>query len=650
LVNLGALSIADSILTGNEANGSAGLGGGLLNQTGGTVTIVRSTFSANNANRDGGGIANTTSGTVAISNSTFAGNRAAGNGGALANNATATASVANSTFNGNRAPLGSGIFNEGNGSTLSLKNSIAAGNLDSLSSLPDDCVGCGAVGAANFIGGDPKLGALQNNGGLTPTLLPLPGSPVLGAGTASAGVTTDQRGQPRPVTGSVDYGAVQTTYGLAFGTQPQSGLLGSPVAAAVQLQEGGRPFAPAANLAPGSQTPLALAATLALASGTGKLTGNTGTVDAASGVASFPALQVDTVGTKTVRATVPGFASAISQPFTVTAPAAIAAAILATAGNGQTAFVNAVFTTPLQVTVRDAAGLAVPGITVIFIAVSGAAFAGSSPAGSPTAVAITDASGVGTATTLTAGAAPGPAMVTASIPGSALQATFTLTVAANPNAVVITAAGFLNDASFLATPAAANTIMAVFGTFPCANSVVLLVNGKAAEILSAAAGQVNFTMPATLAGTAAAVQGACAGNAGTVVSPAIQLPVAASAPGIFTATQTGKGQAAALNQNGVPNDAVHPAGAGEIVSLYVTGLGAFNAAGPDGLQHTSLPIRALLGATEATVQYAGNSPGFTGGLQQVNIIVPPGVSGLATALTLIAGGSTSQPGVTLAIQ
>jgi hypothetical protein len=44
---------------------------------------------------------------------------------------------------------------------------------------------------------NPKLGPLANNGGLTPTMALLPGSPAIDQGD-SFGLTTDQRGQPRP--------------------------------------------------------------------------------------------------------------------------------------------------------------------------------------------------------------------------------------------------------------------------------------------------------------------------------------------------------------------------------------------------------------------------------------------------------------------
>src|SRR5262249_45837802 len=41
---------------------------------------------------------------------------------------------------------------------------------------------------------DPKLGPLQNNGGPTQTMMPLPVSPVVDAGDNSAAPLTDQRG------------------------------------------------------------------------------------------------------------------------------------------------------------------------------------------------------------------------------------------------------------------------------------------------------------------------------------------------------------------------------------------------------------------------------------------------------------------------
>ena len=50
--------------------------------------------------------------------------------------------------------------------------------------------------ANNIFGADPQLGALQNNGGATQTILPNLGSPLIDAGIAN-GLANDQRGQAR---------------------------------------------------------------------------------------------------------------------------------------------------------------------------------------------------------------------------------------------------------------------------------------------------------------------------------------------------------------------------------------------------------------------------------------------------------------------
>ncbi|HEY7308797.1 MAG TPA: choice-of-anchor Q domain-containing protein [Gemmataceae bacterium] len=70
----------------------------------------------------------------------------------------------------------------------------------------------GTIGAGVItLTANPKLGPLQNNGGLTPTLLPLNGSPVLGAGVPGLAPASDQRGMPRPPGGPTDLGSVQVS-------------------------------------------------------------------------------------------------------------------------------------------------------------------------------------------------------------------------------------------------------------------------------------------------------------------------------------------------------------------------------------------------------------------------------------------------------
>ena len=98
----------------------------------------------------------------------------------------------------------------------------------------------GTGGAGGLTGGvnhnqvgvaKPGLGVLANNGGPTPTIALLPGSPAIGAGSSTiAGVTvpkTDQRGVARPMS-SVDIGAFQDRGFLATivtGESPQTAAI-----------------------------------------------------------------------------------------------------------------------------------------------------------------------------------------------------------------------------------------------------------------------------------------------------------------------------------------------------------------------------------------------------------------------------------------
>jgi Ca2+-binding RTX toxin-like protein len=69
--------------------------------------------------------------------------------------------------------------------------------LNATFSLIENPADAAITGGPNIFGQDPKLGPLGDNGGPTPTIPLLDGSPALDAGL-SAGITTDQRGAPRP--------------------------------------------------------------------------------------------------------------------------------------------------------------------------------------------------------------------------------------------------------------------------------------------------------------------------------------------------------------------------------------------------------------------------------------------------------------------
>ncbi len=214
----GTLTVEYCAFDGN----AGGYGGAIMNNFGSTLNVIDSPFFSNTSIANGGGaIANF--GSMTVSASTFAGN-SGGYGGAIENEGLAT--VENSTFNGNTGSDGGGIFTNV-GAALTVTNSTLSGNSGpngdvsnysggtatvSNSILSDGCANCTQSGP-NLIGGAPDLSPLQYNGGFYQTMMPLPGSPAIGAGLGSA-LATDQRGFARPVGSGVasDLGAVQTNY------------------------------------------------------------------------------------------------------------------------------------------------------------------------------------------------------------------------------------------------------------------------------------------------------------------------------------------------------------------------------------------------------------------------------------------------------
>lgn len=265
IVNDGSLTITASLIRDNHGD-YATAGGGIANR--GTLTMTTTTVSGNSAdssnlgNTAGGGILN--SGTATISASTISGNSTSGGGRGAGIYTRGEILLINTTIHGNttgagveEGSVGGGIANEGGkvrgsnntitgntvagnsdapgqgagiytaaGSSTKLWNTILAGNTG-VGTATSDCVGpltsngynliqnasgCTITGeTTNILGVDPKLGPLQNNGGLTLTRMVLSGSPALDAAhpalpgaDPNACYYTDQRDLTRPQDGNGD--------------------------------------------------------------------------------------------------------------------------------------------------------------------------------------------------------------------------------------------------------------------------------------------------------------------------------------------------------------------------------------------------------------------------------------------------------------
>jgi uncharacterized protein (TIGR03437 family) len=185
-----------------------------------------------------------------------------------------------------------------------------------------------------------------------------------------------------------------------------------------------------------------------------------------------------------------------------------------------------------------------------------------------------------------------------------------------------------------------------FGTSLSGASVSFI--GVAAPLLYVSATQVAAIAPYAIAGTTAQVTVSYQGE----TSDAFTVPVALSAPSLFTSNQTGAGQAAAINAaDGTVNSATNPVQIGAYISLYATGEGQTASAGVDGKlggsipTHPLLPVSVTVGGIPATLQYAGGVNNQVAGLMQVNVQIPTGVKpGGFVPVILHVGDAATTPG------
>ncbi len=127
-------------------------------------------------------------------------------------------------------------------------------------------------------------------------------------------------------------------------------------------------------------------------------------------------------------------------------------------------------------------------------------------------------------------------------------------------------------------------------------------------------------------------------------STALQVQTSPVAAGVFSLDGTGRGLAAALHADGRAVNAQQPAAPGEIIQIFVTGLGATTPAVANGAAAPSEPLARTLQTPAVTldgiaaeVRFSGLAPGFAG-LNQVNVVVPAAVKA-GTLVQLNLGGS-----------
>jgi uncharacterized protein (TIGR03437 family) len=105
-----------------------------------------------------------------------------------------------------------------------------------------------------------------------------------------------------------------------------------------------------------------------------------------------------------------------------------------------------------------------------------------------------------------------------------------------------------------------------------------------------------------------------------------------ASPGIFSLPPGGIGQAAVLHPDYTVVSPSSPAKVGEVVQVFLTGLGdvdpavnAGSAAPTNPLSKTTNGFNVYIDGVPATTSYIGLAPGLAG-LYQINVTVPEGVT------------------------
>jgi len=247
----GLVKVIDSYVSNNDSGGS---GGGIEASPNGRMLVQRTAISANKAAQaggvmvfgppvrivdstvarnlagagpevegDGGGILVGNKGRLELTNSTVADNGAYTSGGGIFSDAGSQASIRFSTIARNRADADAmfggttgGIHLRTAGVQVAanarIANSIVALNTEA-GGVAADCGGIGFLGTGinlvtttnqgkcsevdPIVVADPRLGPLRNNGGPTPTIALLTGSPAIGAAGPGKAPARDQRGVKR---------------------------------------------------------------------------------------------------------------------------------------------------------------------------------------------------------------------------------------------------------------------------------------------------------------------------------------------------------------------------------------------------------------------------------------------------------------------
>lgn len=258
------------------------------------------------------------------------------------------------------------------------------------------------------------------------------------------------------------------------------------------------------------------------------------------------------------------------------------------------------------------------------------------------------------------------------IPISGSAATLTLT-GGTGDAPQITSSGVLNAASLISGPVAPGELITIFGTGIGPSSpagAIILPDGTLSTNISATSAsfdgvpapmlftsfsQLNLVVPYEVSGHSTTNLVVQYGNSQTMP---LALGVAPTAPGIFTQTATGTGQAVVLNADGTLNSPSNPAQTGSEIAIFATGGGKLTPGAATGQITSGVPGQlsfpasvSFSGIQAGPPLYAGAAPSLVSGVVQVNVQIPIDCpTGPAIPLVLTIGGVSAGEGTVISVR
>jgi uncharacterized protein (TIGR03437 family) len=174
------------------------------------------------------------------------------------------------------------------------------------------------------------------------------------------------------------------------------------------------------------------------------------------------------------------------------------------------------------------------------------------------------------------------------------------------------------------------------------SDVQVTVNGTVIGLYYASSSQINAVLPDGISGL---VQVAIQNGSG---STTVNLMAEAAHPAVFTLDATGTGAAAAVNlRTGTAVNAANPLLAGDVLVLFLTGLGATMPSG--GYQVAVQTPTVTIDGQACSLLYAGIAPSYPG-IDQINCTVPAGLTANPSAQLLVSSGGRTSNVTNVAVQ